>query len=367
MEYEGQTYQIENLDRLETALSKTIVIICLLYQKDDWPLCKKLLSPELNLDPDKTARLGDPALAIQSMTAFGMGETSSTDYHYRCEIKTLNSRFVDVNLRLPRALNALETDIIATCKRRLKRGKVDVSLDVTAQNVGARLPQLNEDAVRHYQSLANRLQNLAGEKSRHLSIYEYLRLDGVLETHTREAVDDIIKLHRDGVINSLNQALDQVIEGRRKEGQALAKAMKELLQTIGKERQVIASQSETLQSQIYQQYRKRLENLLKNLGETGHSITQQLPDDRLLAEVAILTDKSDIAEELTRLATHEQEFSKTLEQEGEVGRKLDFLCQEMHREINTVSNKLNHSSVTSNTLAIKQTVERLRQQVQNIE
>ncbi|MFW7379485.1 MAG: YicC/YloC family endoribonuclease [Oligoflexus sp.] len=306
-------------------------------------------------------------MPINSMTAFGVGETTRDDYHYRCEVKTLNARFLDVNVRLPRTLNALERDITQFVKKALKRGKVDISFDLSVANTSHRLGQLNEAAVLHYQALAEKVASLLGNQPKPLTIYEILRLDGVLDSHTKETTDDMLKHHRDGFLQSLDAALRQIADARKVEGQALEQALREILKGISQDRQAIAVQSEEVQKQIYQQYRKRLENLIKNLGETGQTVSKQLPEERLLTEVAILTDKSDIDEELTRLATHEQEFIKTLQAESEVGRKLDFLCQEMHREVNTMSNKSTHTTIAKHTLAIKQAVERLRQQVQNIE
>jgi len=310
---------------------------------------------------------GAPLLPINSMTAFGVGETTRDDYHYRCEVKTLNARFLDINVRLPRTLTALERDISQVCKQSLKRGKVDIAFDLSVASSSHRLGQLNESAIQHYQALAEKIISLAGDNPRPLSVYEYLRLDAVLETHNKESSDDMVKQHKEGFISSLEAALKQIFQARQLEGQAMEDALRELLATISQGRQTITQQSENVQNQIYQQYRNRLEKLLKNMGEAGQTISKQLPEDRLLTEVAILTDKSDIDEELTRLATHEQEFINTLDAGGEVGRKLDFLCQEMHREVNTMSNKMTHTSVAKHTLTIKQSVERLRQQVQNLE
>lgn len=306
-------------------------------------------------------------MAIKSMTAFGLGETTSNDFQYRCEVKTLNARFLDINVRMPRYLSALERDIIQVCKQQLKRGKVEIAFDLSASNGSQGLAQLNEAAVLHYHAIGQRIATLVGDQPKALSVYEYLRLEGVLETLNKDSAEDLIKLHQQGLIKSLELALEQINQAREAEGQALAEALREIIASISKDRQEIARQGEEIQKQIYQQYRKRLENLIKNLAEVGQTVSKQLPEDRLLTEVAILTDKSDIDEELTRLATHEQEFLNTLATEGEVGRKLDFLCQEMHREVNTMSNKLTHTSVAKHTLAIKQSIERLRQQVQNIE
>ena len=306
-------------------------------------------------------------MSIHSMTAFGAAESSTPEFTYRCEIKTLNSRFIDVNVRLPRLLNALEHDLTKTIKAKLHRGKVDLSLELISTSSTHKLPQLNLEAIAHYQKLADQIATATSESRTSLSVYELLRLDGVLESQSKESVDDIVKKHRQNVLSCLELALTKVVEGRAKEGASLDKALRELISSISKHRQNVQVQGDSLQQEIYTIYRNRLEALLKNFADNGLSVSNSLPEDRILGEIAILTDKSDIAEELTRLETHEGEFLATLDSGTQVGRKLDFLCQEMHREVNTMSNKLTHTSVAKETLAMKQAIERIRQQVQNIE
>jgi uncharacterized protein (TIGR00255 family) len=133
------------------------------------------------------------------------------------------------------------------------------------------------------------------------------------------------------------------------------------------DREAIVAKREQIQKHLFDNYKKRLERLLGSLEETGQKISSMLPEERVLAEVALLVDRSDIEEELTRLSAHEVEFKRLLKGGEEVGRRMDFLCQEMHREVNTISNKLTQLEVAQHSLSLKQAVERLRQQVANIE
>lgn len=306
-------------------------------------------------------------MPIKSMTAFGSGECDSELFQYRCEVKTLNSRFIDTNVRLPRSLSALESTIVSEVKNSLKRGKVDISFDLSPLNRAARLPSLNEDAIRHYEAVGSRVQEMAQGYPRELSVYEFLRLDGVLEAHQRKSADDLLVMHKDGMLDALRKALTKVIEAREGEGQALKPALESLVKDVTLSRTEVSKHITEIRAHIFENYKKKLDTLLENLGETGAKIAESLNQDRITTEVAILADKSDIEEELIRLEAHELEFLKTLEEGKEIGRKLDFLCQEMHREVNTISSKVSQMEISKHTLGMKQAIERLRQQIQNIE
>lgn len=311
-------------------------------------------------------------MALRSMTAFGVGESTQGSIRYRCEIKTLNSRFADINVRIPRYLNAIETEIIARAKAALIRGKVDISFDIVTPNAVERLPRFNQAAMDYYLGICMQtqqmLQSKSGEKSHALpDITQLLRLEGVLEPLQYDSPEATMQKHRDGLLQSLDNALNQVNATRAGEGQSLKKALQEIIQSLGQDRQALMKKAGEFQTGLFAQYKKRLEQLLERLGETGQKVKELVPDERLLSELVILTDKSDIAEELTRLEIHEREFLKLIDQGHDVGRKLDFLCQEMHREVNTMSNKLTAVEASQHTLSMKQAIERIRQQVQNIE
>ena len=136
---------------------------------------------------------------------------------------------------------------------------------------------------------------------------------------------------------------------------------------IADERVEVTKKTEEINAAITTNYREKIQKILEKMGDVGDQVSKHLPEDRLAMEIAILADKADIAEELTRLESHEQEFLKTLKEGKEIGRKLDFLCQELHREVNTIASKVSNLNVSGHTLSMKQYVERLRQQVQNIE
>ncbi len=311
-------------------------------------------------------------MALRSMTAFGAGESTQGDVRYRCEIKTLNSRFIDTNVRIPRYLNAIETEIIAKTKAALIRGKVDISFDIVTPSTTERLPRFNQAAMDYYLGICMQtqqmLQSKSGEKTHALpEISQLLRLEGVLEPLQHDSPEATIKKHRAGLLQSLENALAEVNKTRANEGSSLKKALQEIVQNLGQDRQALMKKADEMQIALFAQYKKRLDQLMERIGETGQKVKDLVPDERLVSELVVLTDKSDIAEELTRLEIHEREFLKLLDQGDDVGRKLDFMCQEMHREVNTMSNKLTAVEASQHTLSMKQAIERIRQQVQNIE
>ncbi len=306
-------------------------------------------------------------MALKSMTAFGSGECTSPNSIYRCEVRTLNSRFCDISIKMSRSLIAIEPKLMNRTKERILRGKVDIFLDILPADRSASLPKLNAAAVAHYLDLCRQLDAAAGQPLRTLAAAEMLRLEGVLENQYSASSEETVRLHEEGLLIALDKALDAVVKQRRSEGDALGGALAKLVEGMSEDRLAITAKREGIQKSLYETYRKRLDRLLQAIEETGQKVSSLLPEERLLSEITILTDRSDIEEELTRLAAHEQEFLKLLKGGEEVGRRMDFLCQEMHREVNTISNKLTQLDVAQHSMSLKQTVERLRQQVQNIE
>lgn len=306
-------------------------------------------------------------MSLMSMTAFGTGESSGERFLYNCEIKTLNSRFMDINVRIPRSMGALESLIITEVKKSLIRGKVDISFEITSLEPAASLPKLNEAAISYYASLSKKINEIAAYSPKELSVYELLRLEGSLESLGRGSKLDAVTIHKEGVLASLSEALKKVKLARAAEGAALLPVFQDLLGVIKQERLVITKQTEQIREHMFSQQKKKLEQFLQRLGDLSLAANQKISEDRVQTELVIMADKSDIAEELARLEGHENEFLKILGQGKEVGRKLDFLCQELHREINTISSKVSQLEVSRHTLNVKQAVERLRQQIQNIE
>jgi len=306
-------------------------------------------------------------MSIMSMTGFGTGEFTDGLTTWTCEIRSVNSRFLEVNCKLPRILLALESEVNQTVKLRLARGKVDLFFDIRAQRGTEKLPRLNNDVLAHYTAMIREVRTALHAPDLAVDPVSLLRMEGVLEEQGQPDREQEIARHRHGLNNALEKALTSLTETRSREGSGLASALREQLDALSAETKELLAKRQKINESLYQTYLKRLESFVAHMGQAGMVVPKELPQDRLLTELAVIAEKTDIEEELARLAVHEQEFRTLLTQRESVGRKLDFLCQEIHREVNTVSSKLVQVEASTHTLAMKQAVERLRQQVQNVE
>lgn len=303
-------------------------------------------------------------MPIHSMTAFGRGEVQGEHASYRCEIKTLNSRFLDTNVRIPRSFIALETKVHSLIKESLSRGKVDITIDVKTKNSAEQLPNISTSAVHHYLKLALQLNELGVAGT--LRINDILRFEGVMEQKALSSTD-LVERHESGILEATKRAIEEIKLCRAAEGQKMELALEELLSSVEDQQQAIENKIPQIQEQMIGSLHKKLEALFDRGAGSNEKVKENLSEERLHIEVSILADKSDITEEITRLGAHYQEFNKILKQGREVGRKLDFLCQEMHREVNTISNKMTGLEISRHSLDLKQSIEKIRQQIQNIE
>jgi len=311
-------------------------------------------------------------MPMRSMTAFGSGETSSDTFHYTCEMKSLNSRFLEVNVRLPRFLAMLETEIVQFIKSRLDRGKVDMFFDIKSQDVSETLPNVNPDAVKHYMSCAKKIADIAGHDTTVLSdlisVSTLMRSEGVLEL-ARQSVSsqEVLDQHRSHLMKAISSAVDVLIKDRVREGESLHQSLTQHLDLLSGQADEVIEKAPVIREKLEQNFFKKMETVRKNLEDKGLLGETDLSQERLTSEMVIAIDKIDIAEEVDRLGAHIKEFRKQMDAGDKVGRRLDFLCQEMHREINTLSNKLVAAEVSQLSVAMKQNVERIKQQVQNVE
>jgi uncharacterized protein (TIGR00255 family) len=293
---------------------------------------------------------------MKSMTGFGRGSTTGEDYKVAVEIKTVNNRYLDVHLRLSQELTSLEMSIRKLVSARLSRGRVD--LNINFERTGATSYEINRQLIAGYIKALRDMQDefkLAGD----VDINTLTRLPGALTT-AREGLDDTVTA---GIESAVNEALEDLERMRASEGAALAEEMRVRLAKIEAEVPVIESAAEGL----LDAYRQRLQKRIGELANRGASQPIELDAGRLAQEVAYLADRSDITEELTRLRSHVEQFRVAIDSQGEVGKRLDFLLQELNREANTVLSKSTEVSIKDAGLSIKAEVEKLREQVQNVE
>jgi uncharacterized protein (TIGR00255 family) len=292
---------------------------------------------------------------MKSMTGFGRGAASGEEFTVGVEIKTVNNRYLDVHLRLSQELAPLEMIVRKRVGARLSRGRVD--LNINFERTGATTYEVNRPLIAGYVSAMRDIQqqfNLAGD----IDVSSVARLPGAL-TPARDGLDEV---NMSGLDRALDEALESLERMRESEGAALAEEMRVRVARIEAEVPIIEAAAASLTDAYRQRLQKRVGELIARGGQAV-----ELDAGRLAQEVAYLADRSDISEELARLRSHLEQFRAALEAQGEVGKRLDFLLQELNREANTVLAKSTEISIKDAGLAIKAEVEKLREQVQNVE
>ncbi len=292
---------------------------------------------------------------MRSMTGFGRATASENDYSITVELKTVNNRFLDINLRLPGELQLLEPVIKKLIGNRLARGRVEVNLQYDRGNEVHF--QLNRPLIAGFLAAMKEMQaefSLKGEPDLNV----IARLPNVVETRKEEPGPEFMTT----VEKVFGIALDDLEAMRGTEGEMLRTEMLSRLSEI--EARIPAIERES--ANVAEEYRLRL---VKRVGEMLARTDSQIDIDqsRLAQEVAFLADRADISEEVARLRTHIEHFRDIVTDEREVGKRLDFLTQELNREANTIASKTNNMTVKENALAIKSEIEKIREQVQNVE
>ena len=290
------------------------------------------------------------------MTGFGRATASGDSFSVAVEIKTVNNRFLDIHLRLSQELSSMEMAIRKIISGRLSRGRVD--LNINFERTGATSYEVNRPLIAGYIKALRDIQkefDLAGD----IDINTLTRLPGALAT-PREGLDETITA---GIERALTDAINDLEHMREAEGSALAEEMRSRVAKIESEVPTIESAS----MDVVDAYRQRLNKRITELLARGGNQHVELDAGRLAQEVSYLADRSDITEELARLRSHLEQFRTAIDSKGEVGKRLDFLLQELNREANTVLSKSTDVSIKEAGLAIKAEVEKLREQVQNVE
>jgi uncharacterized protein (TIGR00255 family) len=292
---------------------------------------------------------------MKSMTGFGRGAAAGENFAVSVEIKTVNNRFLDLNLRLANELQNLEANLKRAIQNRLSRGRVDVF--VNYERTSEIVYELNRPLIAGYISALKQMQtefSLAGEPD-----FNYIaRLPNALQPKA----EDLSEEFSNGIETAVSLALDELEKMRETEGESLKNDLENLLSEIENHLPKIESESGSVADEYRQKLTKRIENLL---AKSDSQI--ELDQSRLAQEVAYLADKSDIAEEITRLKSHIEQFRGIMDEEKEVGKQLDFLTQELNREANTIASKTNNLTVKESALQIKSAIEKIREQVQNVE
>ncbi len=292
---------------------------------------------------------------ISSMTGYGRGEVCEDRTTVVAEIRSVNSRFLEVASRLPRSLSLRENDVKELVRSKMVRGKVNVSVTVTHDNANEVPLKINKGAAKAYHKLLTQLKKSVNSREK-ITLDHLLKFPEVLEVDELDQQDD-----REWQLSerSLRMALEAASEMRRREGAELMKDLKERVKGIEK----VLDQTERLAKEQIPLERQRLQERIEELVNDQAIIDR----NRLELELALLVDKMDITEECVRFRSHNKFFLEALQHEDSAGRKLNFLVQEMNREANTIGSKTSSADIAHLVVGIKEELEKIREQLQNIE
>ncbi len=289
-----------------------------------------------------------------SMTGYGRGEFKRGGIEITAEIKTVNNRYLDVSVKCPRIFIAYEDVIRTIVREKLTRGHADVYIGFSDKREKPRELSLDEATALAYAKIARRIGELLPDAVKDFSVTGVLRYPDVVKNEESVSADDDCI---EALKTALSQALEKLNDMRAKEGDKLKADMLSRMDTV----ESLVGSIEKRAPSVAESYRIKLETKIRKI------LQETEPDEgRLLTEVALFTDKSNIDEELTRLRSHISQFRQICS-ERLVGRKLDFLVQEFNRETNTICSKSNDLEITRLGLALKNEIEKVREQVQNIE
>lgn len=294
-------------------------------------------------------------MAIRSMTGFGRGESGDGQRMWSAEVRCVNNRFLDLKIKVPRGYSSLEEGIRGKVAAFCQRGRVEVSLTVSGDFDDLQEVKVNVPLAASYRQALLRLQGDLGLEP--LAISATL-LASYPEVLSREQRDDDLQKVWPHVEAAVEQALAACDGMRLQEGENLARELTTRLQGFAATIDSIVATIPQLVETRRLALGERLERLLGGV---------QLDPQRLAQEVAILADKTDVTEEVVRLRCHIEQFTATLAETGGIGRKLDFLLQEFLREVNTLASKINDAAIAHLTVDLKSELEKMREQVQNIE
>lgn len=293
---------------------------------------------------------------MKSMTGYGRGEHTQEGFKITAEISSVNRRQTEINVYLPRELEALESRVRTEINRRIARGRVTARIALQASAAAmASHAKVNIQLAKAY---ARELKNLARELKieQNISLDILARAPGVFEADT--ALADAEHFW-DGVEKSLKAALDALIKMREREGANLAKDLKTRVAVMKKAAGKIQKEAPAMVKRYTAQLRERIQN-------AGLPLPPE-DDERLQKEIVYFADRSDITEELTRLNSHFKQFDEVASSSEPVGRTLDFLAQEINREVNTIGSKASDSTIAREVVLLKAELEKFREQVQNVE
>ncbi len=292
---------------------------------------------------------------IRSMTGYGKQSLSIDGREYQIEIKSVNHRYLDINIKMPKTLSYLEDTIKKEISEKIKRGKIDVFITFENNSQEGKNIKINKELAKLY---INQLKELAQEEkiSSNIEVIEIAKFPDILTIKVDEE-DEKIKQE---IIQTTQEATNKIIEMKNIEGEKISQDLLQRISNIENKIIEISEKSTGLIQEYVVKLEKRIQEILK---------TEKIDKSRLAQEVVIYADKCSIEEEITRLKSHIYQFKNLISNnENEtIGKKLDFIIQEMNRETNTIGSKANNLEITNGVIDIKTELEDIREQIQNIE
>lgn len=291
---------------------------------------------------------------VNSMTGFGRGEMEGLGYSFAVEMKSVNHRYSEVMVKMPRNFYSLEENIRKAILNKVNRGRVEVYINVKETEEKKRLVKVDKELALSYDNSLKELAQIL-DTAYNSDIYRLAALPEVL--HVEDEEIDMLSLWPI-LEKAVESALDALLQMRRIEGERMYQDLLGRLDYLRKATKDVAERSPLVVGEYQEKLKERLAVLLKDTG---------IDESRLTMEVALFADRASIDEELVRLDSHFDQFEQALQSAEPIGRKLDFLVQEMNREINTIGSKANDLMITRTVVDAKSEVEKIREQVQNIE
>jgi len=291
---------------------------------------------------------------IRSMTGYGRAQGELEGRTLIVEVKSVNHRYKDINVRLPRRYNSLEHRIRELLGEKLDRGRLDLSLNSREGELTPAVPEINVPLVDRYHEMIVQLRERYGLQEQ-MTAFQLLSLPDVIVYQEKELnpAEEWPVLER-----LIHCAMEELDDMRLKEGGSLLADIESRLREMKARLKEIEARSPLVVTQCHDRLSERLAEMTKGI---------EIDPIRLAQELAFFADRCDISEEIVRLRSHMDQFAQVLNQESPLGRKLDFILQEMHREINTIGSKASDSEIALRVVEFKTDLERLREQVQNIE
>lgn len=290
---------------------------------------------------------------MKSMTGFGRASLESNGKNYIIEIKTVNNKYSDITVKSPKRLSFMEDKIRKQIANRITRGKVEVSVSFFDFSNKSKNVVLNKEIAKEY---IKQLREIADENnlSENISVVEIAKLPDILNSIDSDNDEEIAS----EALQCLNMALDSLIEMRKAEGENIKQDLLIRIERVQNLVDKIAENSKGIVEEYVSKLEKRVKEILK---------TDVVDENRIAQEAVIYADKTSIEEELTRLNSHIVQFKELANSDGPVGKKLDFMIQEMNRETNTIGSKAGSGEITKAVIDLKVELEDIREQIQNIE